>query len=123
MIITSITNEHEIWEKTAGYAEQCTWRAGKDLAREMRENRFTGWERVFVALEGDCIAGYCTFRKSDCIPDVPYTPYIGYLFVSEAFRGNRLSQKLINFVLEYARKLEMDRMSVTISICMKNTGL
>ncbi len=34
--------------------------------------------------------------KSDCIPNVSYTPYIGYMFVNEKYRGQHLSQKLIS---------------------------
>ena len=51
------------------------------------------------------IAGYCTAAKSDCIPDVPYTPYIGYLFVDEKYRGQRLSQKLISYAMSYLQTL------------------
>lgn len=110
MTIIPITNDNEIWENVANYAEQCTWSAGKNLAKEMRVNSFNDWERVFVALEGDCILGYCTLSENDCIPDVPYTPYISYLFVGEQFRGNRLSQKLIDFVMEYTKKLGFSKL-------------
>lgn len=44
---------------------------------------FTDWERVIVALHENDLAGYCTVAKSDRIPNVPYTPYIVYMFVDE----------------------------------------
>ena len=87
------------------YLDVIYWRAGKNLAKQMRINDFRVWERVFVALDGDCIAGYCTFTKTDGILNVPYTPYIGYIFVGEPYRGNRLSEKLIYYALGYAKKL------------------
>lgn len=99
----------DLWEKLAEYADNCSWRAGKNLAKQMRINDFHDWERVFVALVGDCIAGYCTFAKTDCIPNVPYTPYIGYMFVGEPYRGNRLSEKLIDYALGYAKELGFQR--------------
>ena len=105
MTIMPITIHHELWDNVIHYAEYCTWRAGKTLAQEMRENHFSDWERVFVAVENGCICGFCTLCKTDCIPDVSYTPYIGYLFVGEPFRGNRLSQKLITCVMEHAKNL------------------
>jgi GNAT superfamily N-acetyltransferase len=71
----------------------------------MKEEKFTEWERVFVAIEAEKIAGYCTIAKRDCIPDVPYTPYIGFMFVGEEFRGNRLSQELIIKAMGYAKEL------------------
>ena len=30
------------------YAENCSWRAGKELARLMRRNEFKDWEKVFA---------------------------------------------------------------------------
>lgn len=59
-------------------------------------NGFNDWERVIVALDNEKICGYCTVSKTDCIPDVDYTPYIGFMFVGEEYRGNRLSQQLIH---------------------------
>lgn len=47
--------------------------------------------------------------KTDCIPNVPYTPYIGYMFVLEPYRGNRLSEKLIDSALKYAVELGFDK--------------
>lgn len=109
MKIIPITRSSGMWVKVAAYAQQCSWGAGRSLAREMNADGFQDWERVFVALAGDEIAGYCTLSKTDCIPDVPYTPYIGYVFVGEQFRGARLSQHLINCAMEYARELGFDR--------------
>jgi len=103
MIVKSLVDQDEIWEKVAEYADNCSWSAGKNLAKEMRIKSFRDWERVFVALDNTHIAGYCTFVKMDCIPNVPYTPYISFVFVGEEYRGNRLSEKLINFALEYAK--------------------
>ena len=64
---------------------------------------------IFVAFEDNHIVAYCTLTKTDCIPNVPYTPYIGYMFVGEQYRGRRISQKLINFVLEYAKGLHFNK--------------
>lgn len=103
MTIEPITHESGLWNLVAAYAENCSWRAGPYLAQAMRENTFTAWERVFAAREGTCIEGFCTLAKTDCIPDVPYTPYIGFVFVGEPYRGKRLSQRLIQCALGYAK--------------------
>lgn len=105
MIIKAITSIDSEWTKVIDYAEKCSWKAGINLANAMRKEQFTEWERVFIAIENDEIAGYCTVAKTDCIPDVPYTPYIGFVFVGEKFRGNRISQKLIIEAMAYAKKL------------------
>ena len=97
------------WEALAEYAYHCSWGVGKLLAKQMRANGFTDFERVFAALEGSEFAGFCTFVKTDCIPDVPYTPYISAVFVGESYRGNRLSERLIRSGLEYAKLLGFDK--------------
>jgi len=43
------------------------------------------------------------------IPDIPYTPYIGFVFVGERYRGKRLSGKLILSALAYAKELGFDQ--------------
>ena len=59
-----------------------------------------------VAFENSKIAGYCALVVTDCIPGVPYTPYISFMFVGEEYRGNRLSEQLILFALGYAKELD-----------------
>lgn len=105
MLISALTEKSPLWEELIAYAGSCSWRAGRELAEAMRENRFQDWERVFAAVENGRIAGYCTLAKRDCIPDVPYTPYIGFVFVGEPYRGKRLSRQLIGTAMEDARRL------------------
>lgn len=109
MQIESIIYCDKLWQVVTEYAQECSWRAGANLAKQMKECLFSDWERVFVALDGDQIAGYCTLAKIDCIPNISYTPYIGYVFVGEQYRGNRLSEKLILSALAYAKELGLDK--------------
>ena len=95
-----------MWQKTIDYAKDCSWRAGTTFAKQMEQNKFTDWERVFVAVEDNNIAGYCAFVKNDCIPDVEYTPYISCIFVGEKYRGKRLSENMILTAMEYAKELK-----------------
>lgn len=112
MVLKAITSSDEIWEKVRNYAEACSWRAGKSLADAMDGCIFTEWERVIVALDDGKICGYCTVAKTDCIPDVNYTPYIGYMFVGEEYRGNRLSQRLIQYSMDYLKSLGFDKVHI-----------
>lgn len=91
------------------YAYNCSWKAGKSLAKAMMNNDFKDWERVIVAFDNNEICGYCTVAKTDCIPNLIYTPYIGYLFVDEECRGNRLSQKLIVYSMKYLKSIGFDK--------------
>ena len=109
MIIKAITASDETWNKVKSYAYNCSWKAGKSLAKAMMNNDFKDWERVIVAFENNEICGYCTVAKTDCIPNLIYTPYIGYLFVDEECRGNRLSQKLIVYSMKYLKSIGFDK--------------
>lgn len=101
-----------LWEPVAAYAQNCSWRAGEFFAKRMRENGFAGWERVFVALDGQNIAGYCALIKSDCIPDVAYSPYISFIFVGEEHRGKRVGEKMITAASQYAAGVGFDKVYI-----------
>lgn len=105
----AITSSDELWCKVRDYAENCSWKAGKALANTMDNNALQNWERVIVALDNEKICGYCTVAKTDCIPNVPYTPYIGFMFVDEAYRGNRLSQQIISYAMGYLKSVDFDK--------------
>ncbi len=105
MEIKIITSSDPLWKQTMTYAESCSWRAGKFLAGQMRQGGFHGWQRVLVAVEAETICGYCTVCEKDCIPDLPYTPFICSLFVGEPYRGEHLSQRLVESAMDYIRTL------------------
>lgn len=105
--IVSLQKKSILWEKTISYANDCTWRAGKYLACLMKENAFKEWERVFIAKdENEQIVGFCTFTEKDELPDTyEFTPFIGFMFVDERYRGQRISEKLISGAASYAKTL------------------
>lgn len=108
----TITSSDKIWSTVRNYAASCSWKAGKSLANDMDNNVFKDWERVIVAFDNEKICGYCTVAKRDCIPNVYYTPYIGYVFVGEEYRGNRLSQKLIQYAMVYLKSVGFDKVHI-----------
>lgn len=112
MNIKAITSSDGMWNKVRNYAEGCSWKAGKSLASNMDNNAFCDWERVIVAVDNEKICGYCTVAKTDCIPDVHYTPYIGYMFIDELYRGNRLSQQLICYAMNYLKSIGFDKVYI-----------
>ena len=106
MNIKLMQNGHPLWEKTAVFAQNCSWRAGAILAERMRENRFQEWERVIIAAAQNEIAGFCTFTEKDELPDDSgISPFIGFVFVDERYRGNRLSEQMIRHALRYAKEI------------------
>ena len=104
MEIYAMTNTHEKWEITAAFAEKCSWRAGKLLSVKMRNGYFKGWERVFAAFANGKPVGFCTFTEKDTLPPkYLYKPFIGFVYVDEYHRGQRISGKMIEKVRHYAR--------------------
>ena len=109
MNIRLLTASDEMWNTVRNYAADCSWRAGKSLAHNMENNGFSEWERVIAALDGENVCGFCTVTKTDCLPNVSYTPYIGYLFVDEKYRGNRFSEQLIRYAMKYLKTVGFER--------------
>lgn len=95
--IEVLTFGDELLDKVIKYAVICSWRAGRVLAGKMRANDFEANERVIVALHDGDIAAFCTFSNRDELPpEYDFTPFVGFVFVDEKFRGRRLSGKLID---------------------------
>lgn len=102
-----------LWQDTITLAENCSWRAGKALADIMRNDRLLDWELVFAACENGVPVGFCTLAERDELPEeLDFTPFIGFVFVDEAHRGRRISQKLIEAAMERARNLGYDRVYI-----------
>lgn len=94
----------ERWADLIGFAKSCSWEAGKHLANMMEKNLFTDWESVFAVISDGEIVGFCTFLKTDYYPENRYSPWISSIFVDEAHRGNRISGKMIQRVIGYAKE-------------------
>ena len=108
--LRTITSSDE--SQVRNYAESCSWRAGKTLASAMEHNEFSDWERIIVAVDNEKICGYCTVSKTDCIPDADCSPYIGFVFVDEEYRGNRLSRQLIEYVVDYIKNIGYNKVHI-----------
>ena len=92
-----------LWNETAAFAENCSWIAGKHFADMLRGNRFSDWEAAFAAVEDGKVVGYCTFLKEDYYPENRYWPWISSIFVDESARGRRVSHRMIDAAIGYAR--------------------
>ena len=108
-----MTQGHPYWNETIVLAEGCSWRAGPFLAKKMRDNDFTSQERVCAACVDGKVAGYCTFAEKDELPEkYEFTPFIGFVFVSEPYRGKRLSEAMIQAITQYARGLGYEKIYI-----------
>ena len=75
------------------------------MAEKMRANDFENNERALVALRDDDAAAFCTFTNRDEMPkEYGFGPFIGFLFVAEKYRGNRLSEQMVNAACNEAKE-------------------
>lgn len=113
MEILALTPRHPRWNELADFAERCAWRAGPELARRMRAGGFLPWERVFAAVSDGAFAGYCTFTAHDELPEARgLSPFIGFVFVDGRFRGQRLSQRLVERACACAASCGFERVYI-----------
>lgn len=101
--VIRLNPKESLWNETADFAESCSWIAGKHFADILRGNRFSDWEAAFAAVKDDRIVGFCTFLKEDYYPENRYWPWISSIFVDESARGRRVSHRMIENAIEYAR--------------------
>lgn len=102
--IEIMTYGHAKWEKTIEFAENCSWKAGAFLAEKMKANQFEDNERVLIAIANGEPVAFCVFSNYDELSlEYEFTPFIGFMFVDENYRGHRLSGKLIDAACNIAR--------------------
>ncbi|MCH5192300.1 MAG: GNAT family N-acetyltransferase [Oscillospiraceae bacterium] len=112
--IYSMTQGHPYWNETISMAEKCSWGAGPYLAEKMQSNEFNEWERVFAAYADRKIVGFCTFTEKDALPPkYEFTPFVGFVFVDEQYRGKRLSELMIKSAASYAYELGYKKVYLT----------
>lgn len=92
------------------FVKSFSWEEVKEhTVRVVKNWEFEDWETPFVAIVDERIAGMVTLMKSDYYPLPEIYPWVSTLFVSEAYRGHRISKKLIDFANAYAKDLGFDK--------------
>ena len=68
MEIKQVLYKDEYWHRLIEFAKKSSWSAGPIIAKNWEENNYLDWERIFVAVENDNIAGYCSLNQKDSVP-------------------------------------------------------
>lgn len=111
--IYSMAQGHKYWNETISLAAKCSWKAGSYLTEKMKNNEFAEWERVFVASVDGKVVGFCTLVEKDELPaKYEFTPFIGFLFVDEQYRGKRLSELMLKSAISYAQALGYEKIYI-----------
>lgn len=108
--IKELKNGTELTNQFLEFVKNCSWEECKDHIADMIQNwNFTDWERMFVAICDGKIVGMTSIMKSDYYPLPKIYPWISCVFVSEENRGNRISEKLIDYANDYAKSIGFNK--------------
>ena len=90
------------------YLKNCEWGAAKFLYELIVNNslyKTLGKDtKIIVLVDGENVVSFATYANQDCIDDMSLFPWIGFVYTDEAYRGNRYSQKVIEYIKELAKK-------------------
>lgn len=65
---------------------------------------------MFAACVNGKVVGFCTIAERDELPEeYEFTPFIGFVFVDEQYRGNRLSELMLQRATLYAGELGYEK--------------
>lgn len=108
--IKTVGKDTDLAEELVRFVENFSWEAVKaHMLEVLREWRFTDWERVFAATAEGRIVGMATIMKTDYYPLPELYPWISSVFVTEACRGHRISERLIDAANAYVKEIGFDR--------------
>lgn len=86
------------------FVENCSWTEVRDhIAGLIREWQFTDWETMFAAVKDGKIIGMTSVLKTDYYPLPDIYPWVSCVFVEKPYRGQRISEKLIDTANAYAK--------------------
>lgn len=87
------------------FVENCSWTEVRDhIAGLIREWKFTDWETMFAAVKDGRIVGMASVLKTDYYPLPEIFPWVSCVFVEKPYRGQRISEKLIDAANRYAKE-------------------
>jgi GNAT superfamily N-acetyltransferase len=104
--IEKVERNTALAQKLIRFVTDFSWEEVREHTLHMLESwAFTDWEAVFAAVDGERVVGMVTLLKTDYYPLPEVYPWISTLFVTEAYRGRRISQKLVAHAGAYAKEL------------------
>ena len=108
--IHKVNKDTELSRSLIEFVENFSWEEVKEhILQSLRSWAFSDWETPFVALSGNRIVGMISLLKTDYYPLPEIYPWVTTLFVTEVYRGRRISQRLIDHANAYAKELGFER--------------
>lgn len=105
LVIRKVDKGTPLADQLIRFVQDFSWKEVQEhMLNELRAWSFTDWETPFAATVSDQIVGIAFIRKEDYYPLPEICPWVSGVFVSEAYRGHRISERLIAFANVYARE-------------------
>ena len=115
--IKKVEKDSLLKNKLLEFIKNFSWEEVKEHTYRVVKNwEFVDWETPFVALYDNQIVGMATIMKSDYYPLTNIFPWVSTIFVTEDYRGYKISKKLVDFANEYAKTLGFDKTYIPTNI-------
>ena len=120
--IEKVDKDTPLAKELLKFVETCSWDEAKEhIAGLVRNWELSDWETMFVAKVGGKIVGMASVMKEDYYPAHEIFPWVSCIFVSEDYRGHRISGKLIDFANDYLRGCGFTKSYISAPV--ENAGL
>lgn len=104
--IKKVDRNTELADELIRFVENFSWEDVKEHTLQVLHNwEFSEWETMFVALVNNQIVGMVSIAKTDYYPLPEIYPWVSSIFVTEEYRGRRISERLIEAANLYAKSL------------------
>ena len=104
--IRKVEKDTQLLADLIDFVEKGSWDDVKEhLLEQLRTYDYTDWEAMFAAMDGERIVGHATLLKTDYYPLPEIFPWVSTVFVTEEYRGQKISGQLIDAANEYAKSL------------------
>lgn len=109
-ISVRVDKDTALAEQLIDFVAKFSWKEVKERTlQSLREWPVTDWETMFVAVAEGKIVGMISLLKTDSYPLPEIFPWVSSIFVTEAYRGQRIIQMMVDHANAYARELGFDR--------------
>ena len=109
-MIRKVDKDTDLAQKLLSFVESCSWTDVKEhIAKLICAWEFEDWETMFAAMIDGKIVGMAAVMKTDYYPLPDIYPWVSCIFVSEEYRGGKLSGELIAYANRYLEDNGFDR--------------
>ena len=109
-MIRKVDKDTDLAQKLLSFVESCSWIEVKEhIAKMICAWEFEDWKTMFAAIIDGKIVGMASTMKTDYYPLPDIYPWVSCIFVSEEYRGRKISGELIAYANRYLKDNGFDR--------------